>query len=613
VAERLRQRPRPRPRRRGVKPFTAGAVFIVVAVCLVYLGFTKHVPFTHGFRVNAVVQSANSLRKNSPVRIAGVEVGKVKGVRPIGDGKMSVLELDLQNKGLPIHKDATLTIRPRIFLEGNFFVDLKPGTPASPVLHDSETIPVTQTSTPVQLDQVLTALQSDTRADLQDLLVGYGQALSRRPKPGSDSDQDPEVRGLTGAEALRKATRRAPGALKTTAQVNEALLGIEPHDLSGIIAGVATVATALERRETQLQDLVVNFDRTMAATADEAGSLRSGLRELSPTLDAGDRALASLNRAFPPTRAFARDILPGVRETAPTISASFPFIRQTKALLGPSELQGVARQLRPTIKDTSRLIDDTTTLLPQIDLIDRCLYSVVLPSGDVVVRDPVASQNSGAENYKEFFYALTGIAGEGQNFDGNGQYVRFQVGGGLNSFSLGKAKLSGETLLGQGDGPQVANAPIYPGKRPAYHPEVPCYRSGPVTSAEVNGPASHNSAAAENIGTRPADTSAVQTVADVTAGVLTPLSALLGGPVPGAGAAAAAAGSAAAAAAGDAAALAPRPRAGQAPTGGAAPAAAPAMPTTTPIPPITGGAPSTAKSRPLPGTPGPLASAGGGR
>ena len=45
----------------------------------VFLGFTKDIPFTHGFRVNAMFESANSLRVNSPVRIAGVEVGKVKG------------------------------------------------------------------------------------------------------------------------------------------------------------------------------------------------------------------------------------------------------------------------------------------------------------------------------------------------------------------------------------------------------------------------------------------------------------------------------------------------------------------------------------------------------
>ena len=80
--------------------------------------------------------------------------------------------MEINDKGLPIHKDATLKIRPRIFLEGNFFVDLPPGTPRAPTIGDGDTIPVTQTAAPVQLDQVLTALQSDTREDLQTLLDG---------------------------------------------------------------------------------------------------------------------------------------------------------------------------------------------------------------------------------------------------------------------------------------------------------------------------------------------------------------------------------------------------------------------------------------------------------
>ena len=78
--------------------------------------------------------------------------------------------MEIQDNGLPIHKDATLKIRPRIFLEGNFFVDIQPGTPAAPNLKSGDTIPIQQTATPVQLGDLLTALQSDTRSDLQTLI-----------------------------------------------------------------------------------------------------------------------------------------------------------------------------------------------------------------------------------------------------------------------------------------------------------------------------------------------------------------------------------------------------------------------------------------------------------
>jgi len=67
----------PRKDRTGASPFLVGLLVLVVACIGVFFGFTKHIPFTHGFRVQAVFQSANSIRKNSPVRIAGVNVGKV--------------------------------------------------------------------------------------------------------------------------------------------------------------------------------------------------------------------------------------------------------------------------------------------------------------------------------------------------------------------------------------------------------------------------------------------------------------------------------------------------------------------------------------------------------
>ena len=97
---------------------------------MTYFGFTKDIPFTHGFRVNAVFESANSIRPNSPVRIAGVNVGKVKKIERQDGTDAAVVTMEINDKGLPIHKDATMKIRPRIFLEGNFFVDLKPGTPS---------------------------------------------------------------------------------------------------------------------------------------------------------------------------------------------------------------------------------------------------------------------------------------------------------------------------------------------------------------------------------------------------------------------------------------------------------------------------------------------------
>ncbi|MGI8430379.1 MAG: MlaD family protein [Solirubrobacteraceae bacterium] len=481
---------RARQRGHGLSPVAAGALLILAIVVGTYFGFSKHIPFTHGFRVKGVFSSAVSIRKNSPVRIAGVNVGKVKGISRYQSTDASVVTMELQDSALPLHRDTTMKIRPRIFLEGNFFVDLRPGTPSSPRLHDGDTIGLTQTAAPVQLDEVLTSLQSDARTDLQDLLSNYGAALTRQPTARDDASQDPEVRGKSAAQAFNRLYDYAPGAERGASIVNQALLGTGSHDLSKLIASFGKVAGALDRNEQALKDLITNFSVTTGAFAAQQANLRASIRLLAPTLSTANRTLGALNAAFPPTRAFAREILPGVRETPATIEASFPWIDQTRRLLAPSELGGLARALRPTSADLARLTDRTIALLPQVDLVDKCVTKVVLPTGDVVIDDGPNNSNpnihTGSANYKEFWYGLVGLASEGQNFDGNGMYVRFQPGGGPFTLSTGASSLSGQQLFGNAAVQPLGVKPRYPGRRPPYNPNFPCYRN---KLPELNGPA----------------------------------------------------------------------------------------------------------------------------
>src|ERR687898_2342100 len=125
-------------------PVAIGLIALVIILVLTFLGFTKDIPFTTPYQVKATFDSANSIRVGSPVRIAGVNVGKVAGVEAGDDSNTSVVTLSLQKQALPIHEDATAKIRPRIFLEGNFFVDLTPGSPGAQHLEDGDTIKVTQ-------------------------------------------------------------------------------------------------------------------------------------------------------------------------------------------------------------------------------------------------------------------------------------------------------------------------------------------------------------------------------------------------------------------------------------------------------------------------------------
>jgi phospholipid/cholesterol/gamma-HCH transport system substrate-binding protein len=478
----------PRKDRRGASAFKVGLLALIGIALITYFGFAKHVPFTHGFRVKAVFQSANSIRPNSPVRIAGVNVGKVKAIERQPGADAAVVTMEIDDKGLPIHKDATARIRPRIFLEGNFFVDLQPGTPATPTIDDGDTLPVSQTAAPVQFDQVLTALQQDTRADLQRVVKALGAGLSLKPARVADLEADPSARGESAAESLNDSIRYGRPALRGTAVVTDALTGTRPRDLARLIRGLARTSEGLSRNESQLRDLVVSLNTTFAATASEATGLRLSVRRLGPTLESANGALDSLNAAFPNTRAFAREILPGVRETAATLDAAFPWVAQARGLLGPDELQGLVRELSPATEDLAKVIDTSVGLFPQADLAAKCLTRVVLPTGNVKIQDGPLSTDE--ENYTEFWYAMVGLAGEGQNFDGNGPYVRFQPGGGDQTVSLGTASPNAGALFGNAVAKPLGTRPRFPGRRPPYKPDVPCYTQPlPNLNGAASGPA----------------------------------------------------------------------------------------------------------------------------
>ena len=189
------------------------------------------------------------------MRIAGVEVGKVKKIESAGE-RHHGLDRDDEDRATRRCRSTrtpTLKIRPRIFLEGNFFVDLQPGTPRR-----AELDPATRSRWPrpprrCSSTRCSTTLQTDTRKDLQNLIQGYGDAINGKPHRGRGRDQDPARRGKTAAESLNDSLDYAPDALRGTALVNEALLGTEPHDLSKLIAGPQKVSAALVSREERAQ------------------------------------------------------------------------------------------------------------------------------------------------------------------------------------------------------------------------------------------------------------------------------------------------------------------------------------------------------------------------
>jgi ABC-type transporter Mla subunit MlaD len=472
--------------RAGVNPVRAGLIALVLIAIASYFAFTKDIPFTHTYRVQAVFENSNLIAPRSPVRIAGIDVGKVIKVGRYKDTKLAVVTMEITDKGRPLHTDATLKIRPRLFLEGNFYIDMKPGTPSTDEIDDGGMIPAAQTSVPVQLDQVLTALQTDTRKSLQLTIKGLGDALGSEPSAADDAEQDPSVQGLTGGQSLNQALQTSATGLRDAAIVQDGLLGQRPHDLSRLVKGVTRASGALASDETALRDLISNFNTTVAATASKAPQLAESVRLLGPFASNLRSGLNAVDRALPPTRAFSREILPGVRETPATIAAAQAWLPQAAALFSKREFGGLLDDLAPATRQAARLAHGSRKFVPTIDDFNRCAVEVLIPSSKLKVEDGAFSSN--AEIYKEFWYTMVGQAGEGQSFDGNGSFLRLAAPGGATLVKSGKTNVDRASLFANFTSPPQRTRPAYPaGQLPPLRRDVACHRN-PVP--DVNGPAS---------------------------------------------------------------------------------------------------------------------------
>ena len=204
------------PPRQADSPVAVGLIVLAVIAVGVYLGFTKDIPFTQGFQVKAVFESANSIRPNSPVRIAGVNVGKVKKIEPHEDTDAAVVRWRSQAGAAdPQGRDGE---DPAAHLpRGQLLRRPRAGHAGRAELDDGDTIPVTQTSTPVQLDQVLTALQNDTREDLKTCSTVWRRAQRRAARRRATATPHPSARGETAASRSTTPTT-TPGRRRCTAR-----------------------------------------------------------------------------------------------------------------------------------------------------------------------------------------------------------------------------------------------------------------------------------------------------------------------------------------------------------------------------------------------------------
>jgi virulence factor Mce-like protein len=422
-------------RKRGMHPVAISLLTIFAVAAVTYYAFAQQIPFVPQYTLHALVDNSVAVRADSPVRIAGVDVGAVQSTSPAGHS--TEINFTLDNTAKPIHRDATIRIRSRLFLEGGYYLELDPGSPSAPTVGNGFTIPQSQTETPVQFYNVLSTFDSAARASLERTLNTLNDGFSFRDshdRPVSDP----------GAVGLKNTIPQLTPVLKDTAWISKGLRGTHAGDVETLLASASDVTTTLAGSSAQLGDLVTSLNRASSALASADGALGQSVLGIDRTLQAAPLALTAIDRALPPLTSLATALDPSLKVAPPIVSGLTGAVRELAAIVAPVERGRVLTALKTTFEQFPSLLTKLGSLFPVTKSVTDCLRTHVTPTLQATVPD--GGLSSGRPVWQDFVHFLPRIAGASGNFDANGHWVRYLAGAGTNTLSLGTLPVVGQLL-----------------------------------------------------------------------------------------------------------------------------------------------------------------------
>lgn len=213
----------------------ARLVSIFVTVAVLTAGVGAYAATRSGgdvYTVTADVAQAPNLFEGGRVMVRGVDVGRIAGVEPRPEGVRLTLELRSE---VPVPAEATLGVIP-VTVIADRYVQLFPAYEDGPKLSDGAHIPITRTSIPAELDDVLTQLQ--------------GLLAALEPADGEDQ-----------------------GALAKLVESLDKVFAGRSKELAGTLSGSAEVLDNLASSGKNINSLITNLDTLFFALANRSSEI----------------------------------------------------------------------------------------------------------------------------------------------------------------------------------------------------------------------------------------------------------------------------------------------------------------------------------------------------
>jgi ABC-type transporter Mla subunit MlaD len=232
-------------------PILIGALTVLATIVAVALAYQANngLPFVPKYTLHVQIADASELTHGAEVHVGGALVGlidTISAARGSNGQPIAVLNLKLDKVVEPLPVNSTFDVRLKGAI-GLKYLQITPGN-SKQTYDDNATVPLTHSTSEVDLGQVLSMFDPATRKGIQDSTVGFSDALASR---GADINNAigaflPLVRDL-GPVARNLASRKT--------------------DLGGFLRGLESFSSALTPVAQQQADLYINLDTTFRALA----------------------------------------------------------------------------------------------------------------------------------------------------------------------------------------------------------------------------------------------------------------------------------------------------------------------------------------------------------
>ncbi|WP_158276769.1 MlaD family protein [Paraconexibacter algicola] len=387
---------------------------LLVAVA-VYAAFVRTTPLSQPFEIRGQFLTANQLREGNPVRVAGVDVGRVTGIRPGPRGTSVVVMRLTRPQDVPRHP--TLSIRPRLLFEGNFYVDVSPGAPGSPAIERDMTVPVARTRIPVQLDQVFNVLDEPTRGAVVDSV----DQLARGLGGGRAS----------GAAGIRTGVTQLEAAADDLTAVAQAAHGQRDTDVRRAVQGSAATATQLAADDTALAASVTDFRRVAGTLASEDAALAASIRGFAELGRTGPADLAAIRSALPAVDELTTELVPALRRAPSSLTATTAFLREIDRLTAARRLPALLEGTGPIAEALPGTLGGLGQAARHLAPFASCLSTHVVPTLEMTVPDGALTNDEPV--WKELLHLGANLAASSPSFDGNGTAIRLGITNGVQT------------------------------------------------------------------------------------------------------------------------------------------------------------------------------------